>query len=241
MLESTRPISVFIAYSHKDEAHKDVLLSHLSALRRLNKAHTWHDRKIEPGQPWQEEIDKHLNDAKIILLLISADFIASDYCYTVETSRAIERHNAGEACVIPVILRPCEWTLLSFGMLQAVPKDGKPVSKWEDIDEAFTDIASGVRLKVESFCVAQRSEKSKASNDAGLQSADESSAKVKSWSDQQCQDCRQFRPDRCAGCYKCFNCLGQKKSWWRSKLGGQYYCDTCWDDWKDDGSGIACS
>jgi hypothetical protein len=143
--------SLFVAYSHKDEQLKDALLSHLGPLRRLGMVKDWHDRKIEPGAVWDEEIDRHLNSADIILLLISADFIASDYCYGIEMERALERHESRQACVIPVILRTCEWHLLAFRKLQALPKDGKPVTKWQDADDALTDIARGIRSMVESI------------------------------------------------------------------------------------------
>ena len=109
----------------------------------------WHDRQISAGNEWANEIDEHLNTACIILLLISADFLASDYCYDVEMKRALERDTAGEARVIPVILRSVDWQNASFGKLQALPKDGTPVTSWNNQDEAFTDIARGIRAAIE--------------------------------------------------------------------------------------------
>jgi hypothetical protein len=100
-------------------------------------------------QPWEAEIVGHLEEASIILPLISADFIASDYCYGVEMKRAMERHERGDAVVIPVILRPCDWHALPIGRLQAVPRNGKPVSTWINRDEAMTDIVRGIRMQVD--------------------------------------------------------------------------------------------
>ena len=112
---------------------------------------SWHDHKIIAGTEWVGEIDAHLNTAQIILLLISADFLASTYCYDIEVKRAMERHNAGEARVIPIILRHCDWHHAPFGKLQALPTDGKPVESrnWHDKDEAFYDITQGIRKAVE--------------------------------------------------------------------------------------------
>jgi hypothetical protein len=91
--------------------------------------HDWHDRKITAGSEWKGQIDQHLNTAGVILLLVSADFVNSDYCYDIEMKRALERHDKGEARVIPVILRPVgSWQDALFGKLQALPKDGKPVT-----------------------------------------------------------------------------------------------------------------
>jgi len=98
-------IELFYSYSHKDEALKDQLVSHLSNLRRQGIIREWHDRKIGLGTEWAKEIDEHLNSADVILLLVSADFIASEYCHEIEMKRAMERHESGEARVIPVILR----------------------------------------------------------------------------------------------------------------------------------------
>ncbi|HEX8502949.1 MAG TPA: tetratricopeptide repeat protein [Pyrinomonadaceae bacterium] len=144
-LPPTEALELFYSYSHKDEDLRDELETHLSTLRRLNVIAVWHDRRIPPGGDWGGEIDEHLRTADIILLLVSSDFIASDYCYDIELKLAMERCEAGEARVIPVILRPCDWDGTRFGNLQALPKDAKAVTSWENRDEAFTDIAKGIR------------------------------------------------------------------------------------------------
>lgn len=146
---AAQPIEVFYAYSHKDERLRDKLETHLSILKRNGVISGWHDRRIPVGMGWTGEIDEHLNRAGIILLLVSADFIASDYCYDKEMTRAMERHERGEARVVPVILKPCDWQGAPFGKLQGLPRDMKPVTSWASRDEAFKCIAIGVRQAAE--------------------------------------------------------------------------------------------
>lgn len=137
--------SLFFSYSHKDEDLRDQLETQLAMLKRQGVIESWHDRRIPAGTELDREIDQHINSDDIILLLVSPDFIASDYCYEIEMTRAMERHEAGEAVVIPVILRACEWHPAPFGRLKAVPRDGKPVKQWIDLDEAFLDVAKEIR------------------------------------------------------------------------------------------------
>ena len=135
---------VFVSYSHMDEQHKDELEKHLAVLKRKGLISVWHDRRIVPGSEFDPEIGEHLEEADIILLLASSDFLASDYCYTIEMKRAMERHELEEARVVPVILRPCAWHKAPFGKLQAVPKDGKPITKYPNIDEAYLEVEQAV-------------------------------------------------------------------------------------------------
>jgi hypothetical protein len=145
-------IAVFFSYSHKDEALRDKLATHLKLLERQGVIQQWHDRMITAGTEWQGEIDGNLEAAQIILLLISADFLASDYCYDLEMRRALERHDAGTARVIPIILRPVDnlWKA-PFGKLQALPTDGKAVTLWGNQDAALADVAKGIRLAAEAW------------------------------------------------------------------------------------------
>ena len=144
-----KPIEVFFSYSHKDEKLRDKLANHLKILERQRFISGWHDRQITAGSEWAGKIDEHLNTAHIILLLVSDDFLASDYCYDIEMKRALERHEAGEARVIPVILRPCLWQSAPFGKLQALPTGACPVTDWQNRDKAFLDIAQGIKTAVE--------------------------------------------------------------------------------------------
>jgi len=137
--------SLFFSYSHKDEDLRNELEVHLSALKRQGVISTWHDRRITAGTEFDGAIDQNLDSADVILLLVSPDFINSDYCYKTEMERAMERHKSGDARVIPVILRPCDWHDLKFGKLLATPTDGKPVMKWPDKDEAFLDVVKAIK------------------------------------------------------------------------------------------------
>ena len=137
--------SLFISYSHKDEPFREDLETHLKLLQRQGKISVWHDRKIGAGREWSGEIDQNLETANIIILLISADFIASDYCWEKELSRALERHESGNAIVIPIMIRPCDRQETPFNKLQGLPKDMKPLSEWENKDAGWTDVAKGLR------------------------------------------------------------------------------------------------
>lgn len=142
-------LNVFVSYAHADEQAKNDLLKHLEPLRRLEIIKAWNDRMLKPGEDWGKKISDNLEKADIILLLVSIDFINSPYCYDIELDRAIERHTNGESVVIPVILRSCMWKSTPFGSIQAVPKDGRPVNLWPDRDEAFMNIAEGIKQMAE--------------------------------------------------------------------------------------------
>ena len=142
-------IRVFFSYSHKDKNLRDEIDTHLAGLKRQNLICSWYDGMIGPGEDWKEDLDARLEGSRLILLLISPDFIASDYCYDVEMRRAIERHDRGESIVIPIILRPSDWKKAPFGRLQALPGDARPVTEWRNRDKAFLEIAEGVRRAIE--------------------------------------------------------------------------------------------
>ncbi|HVL10697.1 MAG TPA: toll/interleukin-1 receptor domain-containing protein [Burkholderiaceae bacterium] len=150
--------SVFFSYSHKDEALRDQLETHLALLKNQGKIDAWYDRRIIAGNEIDDSVFSKMESADIILLLISSDFISSTYCYSREMMKAMEMHEAGRARVIPVILRHCEWQSAPFGKLMAAPRDGRPITSWPDKDEAFSDVAKQVRLAVESL--TSRSESS---------------------------------------------------------------------------------
>lgn len=141
----SKAIEIFFSYSHRDEDLRDELATHLSILKRQGVIAAWHDREISAGTEWKNAIDQHLESARIILLLISANFLGSNYCYDIELKRAMERHESGEARVIPIILKPVDWREAPFSKLQALPKNAKPITTWGNKDEAFLDIAQGIR------------------------------------------------------------------------------------------------
>lgn len=148
-------LSIFYSYAAQDNDLRIKLDSHLAVLRQEGLITPWHDRLIQAGQEWSREIDAHLVAADIILLLISADFLASDYCYSVEMERALKRHKEGRACVIPIILRPVDWHKAPFSHLQALPTKGVPIVKWPNRDEAFKDVAENIRKVVEELLAKQ--------------------------------------------------------------------------------------
>lgn len=141
-------IELFYVYSRKDDALRKRLDTHLSTLKREDLISTWYDQEVIPGSLWEREISKHLNNADVILLLISSDFIASDYCYGIEMQRALERHAAGEAIVIPIILRPTDWTQAPFAKLEALPTNGKPITTWSNRDAALAHVVQGIRKTI---------------------------------------------------------------------------------------------
>lgn len=150
-------VKIFFSYSHKDEALRDELATHLSLMKRQGVIEAWHDREISAGAEWADEIDDNLNAADIILLLVSANFLASDYCYDIEMRRAMERYEAKEARVIPIILKPTDWSDAPFGELQGLPKDVKPITTWQDQDEAFLNVVQGIRRVVEDMAKSKTS------------------------------------------------------------------------------------
>jgi len=139
-------VKVFFSYSREDEALRAALETHLAPLKRDGAINTWHDQRIAPGDELHVAISSQLETADIILFLVSADFLASDYCCDVEVPKAMERHQRGEVRVIPVILRPCDWTTAPFRHLKAVPKDGTPVTDFPKADDAFLQVAKAVRM-----------------------------------------------------------------------------------------------
>lgn len=150
---STDIIRIFFCYAREDEALRNELEKQLRILKRQGQVSSWHDREISAGKEWEREIDTHLNTAQVILLLVSSDFMDSDYCYGVEMKRALERHDAGEVRVIPIILRHVYWENSPFSKLQVLPTDGKPVKSWLDRDEAFLDIARGIQKVVKELAL----------------------------------------------------------------------------------------
>lgn len=146
------PVLLFYAYSHKDERFRRELNKHLSLLQRQRLLAGWSDWCIDAGRELDREIEEKLEQAQIVLLLVSADFLASDYCYCKEMRRALERHERAEATVIPVILRSVAWEGAPFSGLKALPHDGKPITKWRPQDEGFKNVAEGVREVVLKLC-----------------------------------------------------------------------------------------
>jgi hypothetical protein len=148
-----QPIRVFVSYSHKDWRHRDRLRTSLRGLKRRGLIEDWQDQDITPGNEWAESIYENLKAADIIILLVSPDFVDSDYAYYKEMQRALQRHERGEAVVIPVIVRPTDWEEEPFSKLEALPTKGRPIVKWSVRDDAWLDVTRGIRNAVEALAL----------------------------------------------------------------------------------------
>jgi len=146
-------IKLFYCYAREDKSLRDELEKHLSWLKRRYQLTNWHDREILPGEEWEKAIDKHLNTAHLILLLISPDFMASDYCYGKEMQQALDRHKRGTCRVVPILLRPTYWEDAPFSNLQILPTDAKPITRWPDRDEAFQDVVTEISRTIKDLLI----------------------------------------------------------------------------------------
>lgn len=144
------PLTVFYSYADEDEELRLKLEHHLFSLRQEGKLVEWHRQKTAPGAHEEHIRNEQFAKAAIILLLISPDFFASEDRCT-ETLQAWERHIAGDARVIPILLRPCDWQSTLIAHLQYLPRNGTPVALWKNRDEALLEIAQGIRSVVEEF------------------------------------------------------------------------------------------
>ncbi|UBF23832.1 GUN4 domain-containing protein [Kovacikia minuta CCNUW1] len=157
-------IKIFYSYSRKDLDMRNTLEDHLAALREAGRISTWHDLELEAGTEWEPAILSKLDTADIILLLVSHNFIASKYCYGTELKRAIARHDAGTARVIPIILRPCDWnhSCVPFSKLNVLPTHAIPITKWENRDDAFAIVAQRIRETVDELLTQKKLAKQQA-------------------------------------------------------------------------------
>jgi len=142
------PWRLFYSYSHKDADLRARLATYLAPLRQQKKIVEWYDRDIKPGGDWDKEISEQLKSAHLILLLVTEDFLASDYCFGVEVEHALARLKAGEVQVVPVSLRPCLWEESRFSELQIIPRDAKPISSLTSPEDGFVNVANEIRVLV---------------------------------------------------------------------------------------------
>lgn len=152
------PRKVFVSYSHQDKEFASQLAVGCAQLRRDGWIQLWSDAEILPGAPWREEIYAALEQADLVVLLISPDFIQSDFCYGIEMSRALERHREGRARVIPIVIRATDTAGAPFTQLQMLPTGAAPVTspRWPDRDSAWLDVARGLRRFLESLPRSER-------------------------------------------------------------------------------------
>ena len=142
---------VFISYSHKDESFKDDLIEHMSNLKRSGIISEWNDRKIIPGADWSKDISENLKNSDLILYLVSSSFLASEYCVNIEAKTALQMHQDGKAQLIPIVIRPVDWSDSAFSKLQGLPKDAQPISSWENKDEAWLNVIGGIKYHIGEF------------------------------------------------------------------------------------------
>ncbi len=152
----SKPVKLFYSYAHADEALRKTLETHLVGLKRQGLIEPWTDRKIEAGQAWDEAIKRELAEAELVVLLVSPDFMASDYIWEKELAPALERREQGKAVVVPIIVRPTDLKGIEFMKFQGLPRDGKPVTSWASHDEAWVDVARGLRQVVERLQASAR-------------------------------------------------------------------------------------
>lgn len=145
------PVQVFYSYALEDEEYRQQLEKHLSLLRRQGIISEWHNRKIMPGDESAKTIASYLDTSSLILLLVSPDFMASDYCYQIEMQHALQRQASGLAYVIPIILRPVDWQNAPFSALPCLPRNGCSVTLWSNQDQAFHDIVLGIREAIDAM------------------------------------------------------------------------------------------
>ncbi|MBW4672689.1 MAG: tetratricopeptide repeat protein [Desmonostoc geniculatum HA4340-LM1] len=160
LLTSTKTIKLFFAHSNspKDKKLRRDLEQHLSSLEPLGVRINWQKNQMLPGRDWKQESYQHLNTSEVIVLLVSPDFMTENDCRKI-TRWAMERHNAGKACVIPVKLRPIDnWQATPFGHLQCLPDNGEPIASrfWPNQDHAFVNIVEKIREEVEKIQEEQR-------------------------------------------------------------------------------------
>lgn len=135
---------IFISYSEKDQNFVEEFLAHLSSLKRSGKISSWHSRQVLPGDEKDAAIHEELQGADIILLMLSASFLNTDYIWDMEIAVAMERHERKTARVIPILMKPCEWSDTPFSKLSGLPANGKPVSAYADRDEAWLEVVKGI-------------------------------------------------------------------------------------------------
>lgn len=148
---SERPLKIFFSYSKEDRKKLEQLQKFLAPLKMQGKIELWDDNKILAGDEWDGAIRSELEEADMILLLISIDFLVTDYVWEVEIKRAMEKHEAGLARVVPVVLDHCDWEDMPFGKLSGLPIKGKPVSAYNNENEAWSTVVKGLKRVIEEF------------------------------------------------------------------------------------------
>lgn len=146
-----RKPKLFVSYARKDILFLADFNVHMADLKRNGLIEQWTDQQINPGEEWEDALKRALETADIILFLVSPDFIASDYIQEIEVKKAMERHQEGDVIIVPVIIRPCDFSCLSISKFQALPPNAKPISSWENKDEAWLEVLHGIKKILKGF------------------------------------------------------------------------------------------
>lgn len=141
---AAQPLQIFISYAHEDEPYKEELVKRLSILERAGLAALWDDRQIRPAKDWEPQLVRRLEEADLVVLLVSPDYLASHYCYQVECMQALQREASGSIRMAPVLVRECEWESAAFARLQVLPVGARPVESWPDREAAWSDVVLGL-------------------------------------------------------------------------------------------------
>ena len=147
-MKVVKAVRIYLSYADSDNGLLDELSKQLRPLEQQRIIEIWHRGKVKAGSVWKRLVENYLDGADLILLLVSPDFVVSEVCCEIETSRAMQRHKRGVVHVIPVILRPTDWTSLPYGGLWSLPSDARPVTLWHSLDAAFSDIVEGIKKVV---------------------------------------------------------------------------------------------
>ena len=148
---NSEPVKIFISYSSADREYCELLVKQLTPMEFKDEIKVWSDADIQPGHTWENEIKNALEEVKVILFLVSPDFLASRYVSEVEINKAVERANAGELTIVPIIIRPCAWEDTRLSRYQVLPKAGKAISSWENSDSAFLDVLRSLKKLIKSY------------------------------------------------------------------------------------------
>lgn len=138
-----QPAETFISYAHEDKSIMESLATHLSPLHRLGLIRLWHDKKLNAGAVLDKEIAGKLNNAEVVIMLVSADFINSDYCFSREMIAALENHRKNKTKIIPILARSCYWQLSPFSSLLLA--NTKAIASHENQDEALVSVVEEIK------------------------------------------------------------------------------------------------
>ena len=141
-------VKIFLSYSHKDKMHRDLFLTHFSSLLKTENISIWTDLEINPGTIWDNEIKQKLSESDIILFLISANFISSEYINQYELSRAYELHEINRLSIIPILLSNCSLKGMRLEEIQSLPTDPRFIEVWSNKNDAWVNVIEGIRKSI---------------------------------------------------------------------------------------------